>query len=549
MIKAEIFDQKIRLNTESVASDSVKFLKIQFLLDENWDTAFKTAVFKNEELDISASVIMEEENEHYLGDNICIIPFEVIKPPCFSVSLSGIKGETVITTIPSEIKVYKSGDISADEPESYTPSQYEQLVGIYNETKSIAESVRRDADNGAFNGKNGEDGKDAVTEQSYNPESENAQSGKAVKEAVDGLNGVFAFAIKPKVNGKAIKVNDVSPTEHELKVKVVSNYFDVTKVMEQNDSNGVVVINANGTLSITPKNAKQYQILGKLTTLCPNLKGGDTIVLSYTGDCRYESLGLQYTDSLTIVVGNKLGSTEYISGYKTTITLPTDISNVYMYFSGDLTEHTVSNISITNEENGIVTVSRCGKNLISYPFTDTTKTESGITFTDNGDVTITVNGTATKTVDFILNDKFLVKKGMWISGIPKDGYSDSKSYEIQAYISSQYMLTTSSNYEKSNATEDFPNATQIKLRIRSGYSANNLRFKPQVEMGASKTEFEPYKELQTVTANAEGVVKGLTSISPNMTLIADKDVVLECEYIADTKLYIDNKIESLKKLM
>ena len=36
-----------------------------------------------------------------------------------------------------------------------------------------------------------------------------------------------------------------------------------------------------------------------------------------------------------------------------------------------------------------------GSNLIPYPYTDTTKTENGITFTDNGDRSITINGTAT----------------------------------------------------------------------------------------------------------------------------------------------------------
>ena len=144
MIKAEIFDQKIKLDTENVVSDSVKFIKIKFFLDEAWNSAVKTAVFKNEELNVSAAVIFEEGNELYLGDNTCYIPFEVIKPPCFSVSISGIKGETLITTLPEEIKVYKGGDISADEPDSYTPSQYEQLVGIYDEIKKSPSKILDD---------------------------------------------------------------------------------------------------------------------------------------------------------------------------------------------------------------------------------------------------------------------------------------------------------------------------------------------------------------------------------------------------------------------
>ena len=37
----------------------------------------------------------------------------------------------------------------------------------------------------------GEDGKDAVTDQTYNPESENAQSGKAVAEAIGNIENAI----------------------------------------------------------------------------------------------------------------------------------------------------------------------------------------------------------------------------------------------------------------------------------------------------------------------------------------------------------------------
>ena len=43
-----------------------------------------------------------------------------------------------------------------------------------------------------------------------------------------------------------------------------------------------------------------------------------------------------------------------------------------------------------------------GKNLLKYPYTSTTKTENGITFTDNGDGTVTINGTSTERTDFTI---------------------------------------------------------------------------------------------------------------------------------------------------
>ena len=71
----------------------------------------------------------------------------------------------------------------------------------------------------------------------------------------------------------------------------------------------------------------------------------------------------------------------------------------------------------------------------------------------------------------------------------------------------------------------------------------------QVEINNTATEYEPYKEPQTAIADKYGVVNGLTSISPSITLFTEKDVTLECEYNTDTKTYIDNKFNELSKAL
>ena len=68
----------------------------------------------------------------------------------------------------------------------------------------------------------------------------------------------------------------------------------------------------------------------------------------------------------------------------------------------------------------------------------------------------------------------------------------------------------------------------------------------QLEVGSTATDYEPYIEPQTVTANADGTVDGLTSISPNMTIMSDTEgVVIDMTYNADTKMYIDNKLAEI----
>jgi hypothetical protein len=67
------------------------------------------------------------------------------------------------------------------------------------------------------------------------------------------------------------------------------------------------------------------------------------------------------------------------------------------------------------------------------------------------------------------------------------------------------------------------------------------RWDIQVELGTVATEFEPYKSYLTATASADGTVEGLTSLSPNMTLVSDTEgVTINCEYYRDIDTYINN---------
>ena len=75
----------------------------------------------------------------------------------------------------------------------------------------------------------------AEVDQTYTPESENAQSGKAVAEAVaieqKRSDNTFANALKSSKSGSAILIDDVSPVTHEMSVKISSDTVtDLTAV-------------------------------------------------------------------------------------------------------------------------------------------------------------------------------------------------------------------------------------------------------------------------------------------------------------------------------
>ena len=128
-----------------------------------------------------------------------------------------------------------------------------------------------------------------------------------------------------------------------------------------------------------------------------------------------------------------------------------------------------------------------GKNLISYPYIDTTKTVKGITFTDNGDGTVTANGTATGEAVFKMS-VYTLKKGVtyYLSGCPKGGSMSTYYFHFRGYDQDVGYGV------KIPVTYDFTNNTEIV--IKKGAVLNNLIFKPQLELGETATEYEPYTE-------------------------------------------------------
>ena len=258
LINIDIFDGGRIVTYGTAVADSVLFEKIHFNFPAEWDGFAKTAVFTNGETKIS--VVLNENGKLCTGENECCIPHEVIKVPAFTVSVFGVSGDKRATTQIAQVSVKPSGYGEGATPAEPTPTEYEQLVTIANSAEQLAQSVRSDADSGAFKGDKGErgnkgdkgdtgavgakgdkgdkgdPGKDAVTDRAYSPTSENAQSGKAVAEALKAertyANNSFSGALRGSASGEAVRLTDVSPIEHEIKIKLTaeSNHSDFSGV-------------------------------------------------------------------------------------------------------------------------------------------------------------------------------------------------------------------------------------------------------------------------------------------------------------------------------
>lgn len=156
MIYVDVLNDGTVAAYENTVSDSVKFEKIKFKFPESWSGYTKTAVFNN--YDVTVNVVLDEGSELYTGENECYIPHEVIKYPCFTVSAFAVKGDSLATSTRASVKVSRSGYELGDAPSDPTPTEYQQIINITNEAKSLAQSVRNDADNGLFKGEKGDTG-------------------------------------------------------------------------------------------------------------------------------------------------------------------------------------------------------------------------------------------------------------------------------------------------------------------------------------------------------------------------------------------------------
>lgn len=117
-------------------------------------------------------------------------------------------------------------------------------------------------------------------------------------------------------------------------------------------------------------------------------------------------------------------------------------------------------------------------NLVTYPFTETTKTENGITFTDNGDGTITLNGTSTTNTEFIIGDvtipkcDFVTVRGN-VGGIGEFGTYDDFMF---------YFVDWGYNGELGETSEqvDAQPTKTAKYIIYSGKTFDNYILKPEI---------------------------------------------------------------------
>jgi hypothetical protein len=145
-------------------------------------------------------------------------------------------------------------------------------------------------------------------------------------------------------------------------------------------------------------------------------------------------------------------------------------------------------------------VKTTGKNLLPYPYSETTKTSNGVTFTDNGDGSITINGTASAQTDFYLTGSF----SAYSTNLPTSGQAYlSGGTSISNVVFLRWISNPSLDMQISNGSAIiFSSQSKLLVRVLSGTVCNNLKIYPQIELGAVPTTYEPYKSNKSTISNA-----------------------------------------------
>ena len=188
-----------------------------------------------------------------------------------------------------------------------------------------------------------------------------------------------------------------------------------------------------------------------------------------------------------------------------------------------------------------VDVTRTGKNL--FDATESSQVIDGVTFTANDDGTVVANGTpsGTSRSSFLVGRYTITDNTVLLNGCPSGG--SPNKFELMAFMNNR----ATSDFGSGNNLSIFSvgDTVSIFAIVRSGYTANNLVFKPMIRL-ASDTDatFEPYQG-QSVTVNLGQTVYDGTLDVKTGTLTVDMAMVTLQDFTIWPGLYTTSGVKRL----
>lgn len=178
------------------------------------------------------------------------------------------------------------------------------------------------------------------------------------------------------------------------------------------------------------------------------------------------------------------------------------------------------------------------KNLIPYPYSETTKTQDGIAFTDNGDGTVSVSGTTTDNPRFYFQniaDKYYLEAGKTYTLSQGFSASDSSKYQIEIAL---YNGTTFTGYVRRTNTNDgtitfttptnvvYDRVTLYILVLSGAVISTPITFKPMLRLASIQDDtWVPYaktnKELTDDVSDVEEIANNASTAASSAVSTAN----------------------------
>lgn len=304
-------------------------------------------------------------------------------------------------------------------------------------------------------------------------------SKKSIRKTVPFMSGFYDFT---RINGGD------TWTERDL-----SYTFDIIgDTVEETDAECTRVLNWLGNIhdaDIYDDTMPAYRFHGSF----------DSASTAESDDGEYTELTVKFVcypfkiaNVETVAEGYRGAQTKRIFGQpiRPTVEALTDGRWYFRPVWEDTTANMWSNFS-AGKQQSIITISEgeyvfgfSPNNQLFSPWAVKTKTENGITFTENADGTITVNGTATANAWFQLRgqaEKFLPPVGNHrLNGCPIGG--GSTTYRLVAYIHNEGSDEPVYYYDYGNGgiipVDEDAESLSVAIQIYKGYTANDLVFTP-----------------------------------------------------------------------
>ena len=128
-----------------------------------------------------------------------------------------------------------------------------------------------------------------------------------------------------------------------------------------------------------------------------------------------------------------------------------------------------------------------GVNKLPYPYLETTKTLNGITFTDNGDGTITANGTATTNVSFFLFGTNVAQEEI-PTGFLSGGFNSNAMVRVINNTDGKYTALSYSVGDEKQINLSTYKKGYVEIIVVKDTTLNNAVFKPMI----TETSGKPY---------------------------------------------------------